>query len=239
MRLIYQVLSILFLFSYSQNVDAQMSINLDSVDGQNLNGAQLIIDTVPTNNISLPYIFVTNNTGSSQNWLITRRNILQPADWVNYLCWGDLCYSAYPLDIWSTNSATLTNGEDRKLTLYVNAPTVGVAHYRYYVSTDGVNFEDSVDVLMNVTSTAGISELHTNDNILFPNPAQNMVTISGFKNTSYSLKAYDNSGREVIDLKNATQNKIDVSNLNNGNYIFIIQNNSTQIKFSQQIVIKK
>lgn len=229
---------LVILITISLNLNSQVTITLDSLNGTDVAGSQVIVNHLPTSNLDLPYLYITNTSGSSQDWLITRKNIIQPSDWFNYLCWGNLCYGVSLLDIWSTELATLTDNETKELTTYVGAPTVGNAHYRYYVSSDGINFVDSVDVLVNITDVVGIYELAENKTSIFPNPAQNKVAISGLTKNQYSLMAYDMFGNLVLFDENVNRDEIDLSNLNNGQYILIFENRDTQDYVRHQIIIK-
>lgn len=238
MRNTYQLV-ILILVSISLNLNAQVTITLDSNNGTNVAGTQVIVNHLPTNNFELPYLYFTNISSSTQDWLITRKNITQPLDWFNYLCWGHLCYGISTLDVWSTELSELTNMETKKLSLYVGAPTIGSAHYRYYVSSGNGNFIDSVDIIVNITSTVGVKNLSKKKTKVFPNPAKNRVAITGLTTNQYNLSVYDLSGRQVLFTSNINQDDIDLTNLNNGQYILMFKNTSSQDYIKHILVIEK
>ena len=129
---IFQILILVTAIIFSSgDTFAQVTITLDSANGQDVTGSQIILDTIPTSDLSIPHLYITNTSGTTQNWMITRINLQQPNDWFNYLCWGGLCYGASTLNIWSSSSTSISNGDTEELTLYVGAPSVGNAHYRY------------------------------------------------------------------------------------------------------------
>ena len=237
---LFKALLILLFISNSINLNAQVTITLDSITGQNVTGSQIIIDTIPTNSISLPHLYITNNSGLAKNWLITRKNISQPNNWFNYLCWGGLCYGTSALYIWSTSqSTTINNAASEELSIYIGAPTSGSAHYRYYISSDGSNFIDSVDIIVNAILIVGTHEIAEIETLLFPNPVRDKIILSGFPNSSYNLKVFDYSGRQVINENNLTSNEIDVSDLTNGHYVFVIKNNETYETYKQQVIVSR
>lgn len=232
-----QGIFIIFIISYSIHLDAQVSIQIDSINGHNVSGSQIIVDTIPSVNIALPHLYINNNSGATKNWMITRKSIIQPNDWFNYLCWGQLCYGASSLSVWSTNTTTLNDSASKELDIYIGAPTVGNAHYRYYVSSDGINYIDSVDVIVNITITIGICDHAIEDAMLYPNPACNKINIRNFTNSSHSLIIYDYAGYQVIYQENLRSKQIDVSMLKNGSYLFVIRDNDTFQITRQKVII--
>ena len=90
---------------------------------------------------------VYNNTGSDQDWYITRNKISVSPGWVDGCCWGHstdpfggTCFSTGSMDMtsWTMGASavfTLSDGEYGKLKPQVN-PADGVsgsAHYRYFI----------------------------------------------------------------------------------------------------------
>lgn len=237
MRYLNQIFFVFFFTSLS--VSAQIVITTDSLNGLDVTGDQVIFKSLPKYTIDVPHLYVTNNTGTTQNWLVTRRIISQPSEWYNYLCWGDLCYGASSLAMWSSSPATIDDSDHKELSIYVSAPTVDTAHYRYYFSTDSTTFIDSVDVIIKVTAVLGVTERAYLKPVLYPNPAQNKISITGTNNTPYSIYVYDISGHQVLINEKSTDSEIDVSSLTNGQYIFAIKNNDTDRITKQHVIIKK
>ena len=239
MRNLYKTLLCLLLISYTTRLNAQVTITLDSITGKDITSSQIIIDTVPTKNMLLPHLYIINNTGLTENWLITRKNISQPDGWFNYLCWGGVCYSVNLADKWSSGSTAIGSLQSEDLTIYVDASTGGNAHYRYYVSSDGISFLDSVDIVVNVTATVSIEETEKDRILLFPNPAQSRMSLTSFSSLSYDLVIYDNTGNPVIVKEDATSSKIDVSGLTNGSYLFIMKDKKTLKSIKKKVIIAK
>ncbi|MCK5855895.1 MAG: T9SS type A sorting domain-containing protein [Bacteroidales bacterium] len=237
---IFQILTLVtsIIFS-SSNIFAQVTITLDSVNGQDVSGSEIILDTIPTSNISIPHLYVTNTSGVSQNWMVTRINLQQPNDWFNYLCWGDLCYGASTLNIWSSSTTSISDGDTEELSLYIGSPSAGNSHYRYYISTDGLNYLDSVDVLVNVSSTVGIVENTEGQINLFPNPAQTSITFTGVEISDYDISVVDMFGREVYKKRSLNSNNIDISMLSDGHYLFVLRNKRTNTIINKRLIIKK
>lgn len=70
----------------------------------------------------------------------------------------------------------------------------------------------------------GISENETNDLKLFPNPVQNELNIAGITEPS-TYEVVDLNSRLILNGNLSTAStKIDVTNLSNGNYLFVIKN---------------
>jgi hypothetical protein len=69
---------------------------------------------------------------------------------------------------------------------------------------------------------------------VFPNPVNNQLNISGFKNLAFSIEIYNTTGKVKIAVNN--YNTIDVSDLTKGIYFVKIraENNSKIIKFVKQ-----
>lgn len=235
-RILFIAISMIFA---SNNLFSQVTITVDSINGQNVTGSEIIIDTIPTSNISIPHLYVTNSSGTTQNWMITRVNLKQPKDWFNYLCWGGLCYGVSTLNIWSSSATSIKNGGTEELSLYVGAPGVGNSHYRYYISADGLNYVDSIDVLVNVTSTLGLLENTEDQIILFPNPAQTSITFTDIEFNDYDISVLDIFGRKVLEKRNLNGNNLDVSMLFDGRYIFVLRNKKTNAIINKRLIIKK
>ena len=110
---------------------------------------------------------IINNTGVTQQWRITRKKISGTTTWSDLICWGHCtdalvgsCYPTNVYDPWTTPSTQnvlfdVNNGECGKLKVTINPDdwtTTGQAQYRYYVSNDGTNFSDSVDLVLSYTA---------------------------------------------------------------------------------------
>ena len=107
------------------------------------------------------------------------------------------------------------------------------------ISTDGINYLDSVDVLVNVTSTVSIAE-HMKDQIsLFPNPAQTSITFTGLEINDYDVSVVDLFGRELYQNGSLNSNSIDVSMLSDGHYFLVLRNKRTNTIINKRLIVKK
>jgi uncharacterized surface anchored protein len=78
----------------------------------------------------------------------------------------------------------------------------------------------------------GISENETNDLKLFPNPVQNELNIAGITEASV-YEVVDLNGRLILNGNLTTETaKIYVTNLKNGNYIFVIKNSKGNMHYN-------
>jgi len=229
-------LIVLLVLSFN-TVSAQITITLDSLDGQLISGSEYVIDTIPTNSITVPHFYVTNNTGGTENISITRKVLTQPDGWFNSLCWGDLCYAVSPSIVWSSETKQVFDTQTEELSIYVGAPVQGIAHYRYYIGYAHV-YHDSVDVIVKV-ETNGIDVQIVNNLKLYPNPASNVINLEGVGEDLFSITIYDSFGHELNFLDNLLTKTIDVSNLPIGLYLFLIEDKQTGKIRKEKVIIER
>lgn len=178
-----------------------------------------------------------NNTGSTHQWRITRDKISVPTNWSDFLCWGHCtdqfggtCYAANVSDPWTTpaNPSVLfdiNNSECGKLKVTVNPydwNTNGQAHYRYYLSDDGTNFSDSVDLVLSYTAALKPVKEEISVNI-GPNPAADYVQITMNGVEAANIKIMDALGTTISKETLISSKKINVSELRNGVYFVVIE----------------
>ncbi|WP_313807239.1 FG-GAP-like repeat-containing protein [Flavobacterium sp.] len=87
-------------------------------------------------------------------------------------------------------------------------------------------------------STLGLAENHLGNFTVYPNPAQDFLNI-GLKNGSETIKStsiFDISGR-LIKTDDSSNTQINVSNLQSGTYLLLIENGENQ-KFSGKFIKK-
>ena len=235
MKLLVLALTLMQVF----NSSAQVELNLDSLDGATVNGTEILYES----NVSMTgefmyFFYVTNNTGSDQEFKISRKSILEPSGWSNYLCW-DICYIPSQLELWTSSPSNVVAGESKYFSTYVTSPSSGTAHYRYYVSTDGMNFIDSVDVKIS-NLNAGITE---NDNEFFkvyPNPVTKNVYILNESNTFVNFLLYDNKGILVLSEEiEGVKTSINISRLKSGLYFYSLFDREDKILFTSKMIIEK
>jgi len=86
------------------------------------------------------------------------------------------------------------------------------------------------------SNTCGVTSIEShitqNDIKIYPNPANQMMTINGLENLKYNFKLINIVGQTVINIQNNTSKMIDVSNLTEGIYFATFEINN-------QIITKK
>ena len=221
-------------------LNAQISINQDSVAGEHVSGKVIQVESRDnTYSQELDALYVSNNASSNKSWKITRKVINQPEGWTNYLCWGEQCYGANEDRIWSTDLYVVPHDSNSVIDIYFSASSSGNAHLRYYVSSDGINYLDSVDVKIQSTLTS-IKEPSFQHLRIYPNPAKNIVNVLNNTNNAVQLSIYNVNGQNVLPERNIQQNQtsIDISTLPNGMYYFNFLNMSDNSTSVQKIIVQ-
>lgn len=222
-KLLLSLLSITLL----QAASAQLTITLD---GNSTDISGTIYDHELTSAVTDEHIvdFIVNNeTGSDQSWKITRVNITNPAGWEEYICWGlngaiGNCYLHDPNNTWSSNNENILTDSSGRISTYITCSTPGTAVYRYYVSTDGINFVDSIDLRIN--NVLGVEEKASLSVSVSPNPATDNIVVATTGVTPASVKVVDVLGNVVLNETVFTNKKnIDVTRFRNGVYFVIIE----------------
>lgn len=183
---------------------------------------------------------VNNLSGSAQNWMITRYIVDQPVGWGNYFCWGVTggigeCYDPSTDTYYESNPVSIPAGQSGLLSTYVTAPEGGCSHLRYYVSTDGINFVDSVD--MEVCFNLGINDLTGLELTVGPNPAQSVVNIQSSNIGGGTLQVTDAMGRIVRTEEVQLPYALDVNGLDNGTYFLRLALDQTTV-VQEKIVVR-
>lgn len=169
---------------------------------------------------------VKNISGSTKTWKITRYRINGIATWTDYMCW-DLCFTAGAMTTnpWtSPTTRTIDDQSNSVLNTYVtpdeNNP--GTVTYRYYVSEDGVNYVDSVD--LEVTFALNVAAITPEVSIsVGPNPASDYIMIKSNGSEGGSIRIVDVLGNVVLSEPFANSKKINVANFRNGIYFVVVQ----------------
>ena len=224
-------------FIYVFEIIAQNTISIE-IPGTNtdISGQTHEVALTTTDPVEVSFDLI-NNTGSTHQWRITRDKISVPTTWSDFLCWGHCtdqfggtCYAANVSDPWTTpaNPSVLfdiNNSECGKLKVTVNPydwNTNGQAHYRYYLSDDGTNFSDSVDLVLSYTAALKPVKEEISVNI-GPNPAADYVQITMNGVESANLKIMDALGTTISKEAIFSSKKINVSDLRNGVYFVVIE----------------
>ena len=217
-------------------LNAQNTISIE-IPGTNtdISGQTHEVALTTTDPVEVSFDLI-NNTGSTHQWRITRDKISVPTTWSDFLCWGHCtdqfggtCYAANVSDPWTTPATQsvlfdVNNGECGKLKVTINPDdwtTTGQARYRYYVSDNGTNFSDSVDLVLSYTAALKPVKEEISVNI-GPNPASDYVQINMSGVESATLKIIDALGTTISKEGINSKKKINVSELRNGVYFLVI-----------------
>ena len=198
--------------------------------------------TTPLNSFHLYDLRVHNESDIDQEWMITRRVISQPEGWTNYICWGPAvgggaCYPSNSDLEWSSDAFPIESGEFGKLSIYINAPFEGSSLCRYYISTDGIDYIDSIDI--HITQTVGITANFVENKIsFFPNPASETIQIISPIIEAYQMQIINLQGKLImnIDLKSYIS-YIDISSISAGNY-FVLFRDEEGVEVIEKLIIK-
>ncbi len=130
---------------------------------------------------------------------------------------------------WSNNATTST----------VNvAPTITASTYTV-TGTDANGCVNSSVITIKVNTCTGINGIAVNDKalVVYPNPSNGEFTITG--DSDITLKIVNELGQEVSNIKLSAQNdyKVSVTNLANGIYFIVGQNENGAV--NQKIVVSK
>jgi hypothetical protein len=209
------------------------------VDGQttDLSGATYNVVAPSNTSFDIP-LDVENHTGAPRDWRVTRLRIDAPAGWTDALCWGHAtdpfggtCYSSAQMNTnpWTTPGAqavlfTINDGEYGKLKASVD-PADGIygsGHYRYYISTNGISYSDSIDVV--VDYLASVKPIKEEASVtIYPNPSTEYVTIQLAGMDQSTLKMMDAVGNVLMKEVIHGNKKINVSDFNNGIYFLLFE----------------
>ncbi len=123
------------------------------------------------------------------------------------------------------------NFKDNQNTICLYSP--GLLEYKSYIYIDNVQ-------LYECDSLVGIDELPKDPVSIYPNPAQDFVTIETPQNYNNAQLSIYNLTGQLISQKQITQSnqKIPITELGNGMYIFVIQNGDKVIG-RQRVVVAR
>lgn len=221
-----------------------------TLEGQTLDiSGQSYSMNAPSNaSFDVPF-HIENNTGLSQNWIVTRVKLSVPAGWTDALCWGSnsdpfggQCYTSGQMTTnpWVTPEyAAVVDGDYGKLKSQINPDDFvsGQAHYRYYISEfGGHDYLDSVDLI--VDFSASIKPIKQDPIVsISPNPANDYISINLTNAESATFRIYDSFGSVVLKDQVSGSKKINVSDFRPGIYIVTIDITGSRT-FSKKLIIK-
>jgi hypothetical protein len=230
-------LSLLCIIGFASFAQNNIVIHLDGQTAD-ISGQTHTVVAPSGDSFDIPFD-VVNNTGSSAQWRITRKQLNLPTGWTDALCWGHstdpfggTCYSSTQMNSnpWTTPGSqtvlfTINDGEYGKMKVSVDPEnnTFGQAHYRYYISANGLNMLDSVDLIVDYLATIK-PQIKEEINIsVAPNPSTEYVNIQFSGVEQLQLKMVDALGNVITREVLTSNRKINVSDLNSGIYFLVFE----------------
>lgn len=193
------------------------------------------------------YLNFINNTGSSNDFRITRKRFLiTPAGAIEQLCDNVQCYNVTDTEMYTTpTTVTLAAGDTSILKpQYRPQGESFCALSRYYVVNNFGVVYDSVDVKINVggldcTGTASIEEDVNPELSVYPNPASNVLNISLLNSDNGKIVIFDALGKEVLRKTIVNNSTLDVSDLRNGVYFYHLIDSKGVSTEAKRLIVKK
>jgi len=226
-------------------LQAQYSLSWDGVAF----GDTVVIQGDPADEEMIFNAILTNDSDDTDTIMIQRRRIVMVEGASHYFCWG-LCYLPNPDSIFSPPAYIViqsgaSSGELDFAAHYLPDNSVGTSMFEYTFFNKNDRDEKVVVVAEFVTSPSGVldqmmANAHISD--LYPNPATSFVSLN------YDLPTQVESARiKIINIlgsivkdeemnKNASNLRIDVSDLTNGVYFYSIIINNEVYKTKKLIV---
>jgi Secretion system C-terminal sorting domain len=110
-----------------------------------------------------------------------------------------------------------------------------VCEYSILSDTETLNFNTPITGTISLTNNNFINNIYNLK--IYPNPTSGILKIEGLESATYSISIIDNLGRKILNLKEISNNTIDIFNLTEGYYFIKINTEvGTSIK---KIVLKK
>ena len=230
-------LSLLCLLSVVINAQNNIVIHLDGQTAD-ISGQTHTMLALSSASFDVPFDIV-NNTGSAALWRITRKQLNIPTGWTDALCWGHstdpfggTCYSSSQMNTnpWTTPGTqtvlfNINDGEYGKMKVSVDPEdnTFGQAHYRYYVTTNGLTMLDSVDLVVDYLAAVKPVVKEEISITVSPNPSTEFVNIQFTGVEQMQLKMVDALGNVITRELLTSNRKINVSDLNSGIYFLVFE----------------
>ncbi|MDP4866715.1 MAG: T9SS type A sorting domain-containing protein [Crocinitomicaceae bacterium] len=246
------ILSFLSIILISVAVKAQNGIEIYELGQSTDYSGDTLFITAPSSAAFDVPLDIHNSTGSTHAWRITRLRIDVPSGWSDFLCWGHstdsfggTCYSSTQMltNPWTTQGTVqvlfdIADGEYGKLKATINPDdaTSGSAHYRYYVSDDGVNYSDSVDLFVDFTASIKQVKEEVTVNVQ-PNPASDYAIVTLNNADNGTIRIVDVLGNVVTKESITGTKKIDLSNYRNGVYFITIETSNGKT-INRKLIVK-
>ncbi len=212
---------------------------LIQIDGVGPDVSGTTVDVTFDGNDALPlevHFYITNDTGSDQQWRVKRVRLDVPGDWTDNICWPPQCYLTQGAQTyWTPNTMTqpaptIVNGTNQTTNseLAEIKPQIfpgssdSYAEFMYYITDVPGNIIDSVGLRM--FYFVGLEEATpVLDLSVSPNPATDHINVKAEGVSNATVKVVDILGNIVREEMVQGQKKIDVLDLNNGVYFVILE----------------
>ncbi|MBA2610759.1 MAG: T9SS type A sorting domain-containing protein [Bacteroidetes bacterium] len=211
------------LFATASVTQAQISYSISP--------SKTVSITAPYSQTTLTDVYQVN-TGSSKivlKWEMVLVNL--PLGWTVSMCDFGACYGSIPS---MSTMDTIPVGGQGFLGLNVDPGTIaGSGIVKAYVYQDGY-YSNGDTITWNINSSSvGIDEISLSNGIsIYPIPARDVLNVNFKSGEQEGTYAYviDALGRKILNLSLSEQNnRIDISELNEGVYYFIIENSRKHI----------
>lgn len=196
---------------------------------------------------------VINNTGSAAQWRITRKQLSVPTGWTDALCWGHstdpfggTCYSSSQMNTnpWTSPGSqsvlfTINDGEYGKMKISIDPEdnTFGQAHYRFYITPNGLTMLDSVDLVVDYIAASKPILKEELSIAVAPNPSTEYVNIQFSGADQLHLKMVDALGNVITREVLTSNRKINVSDLNSGVYFLVFEASGSK-SITRKLVVR-
>ncbi|MAO32770.1 MAG: hypothetical protein CL824_04610 [Crocinitomicaceae bacterium] len=153
--------------------------------------------------------------------------------WADGFCWAasndpinGQCYSSGQIDssFWTSPHSMLIDTNEYgalKLDLYPDTNFFGQSHYRYLfgvMQNGSLNQIDSIDILIDYFASTSDFENSSSSISIFPNPANNYISIISDLNDPYRLDFFDVMGNKINSSTINSSSIIDLTTYKNGAY---------------------
>jgi hypothetical protein len=234
--------NLLFLFAviFMSSMTFAQSLSL-SYEGQSLNNATITVAGQASQFELVSHCDVTNLTDAPLNVKAKKIHLEMPEGTSSTFCWG-LCFP--PNTFESPNYIEIEGGATLASLAgfsghYNPNNTMGIARIRYTMFVED-NPNDSASFVVEYNTTIGIED-HVNNLNVYPNPADDQVTVEYTSaGNDATLSIYNLVGQEVIYRNlNSMDNTltIDVSDLSEGIYFYAVKEGNQVIE-TKKLVIK-
>lgn len=244
-------LSLLCTLSVASLAQNNIVIHLDG-QANDISGQTHTLVAPSSASFDIPFD-VINNTGSAAQWRITRKQLSVPTGWTDALCWGHstnpfggTCFSSGQMNTnpWTSPGSqsvlfTINDGEYGKMKISIDPEdnTFGQAHYRFYITPNGLTMLDSVDLVVDYIAASKPILKEELSITVAPNPSTEYVNIQFSGADQLHLKMVDALGNVITREVLTSNRKINVSDLNSGVYFLVFEASGSK-SITRKLVVR-